>query len=717
MSHVEHRWHKWNVIAAWVGALATLAGVLIVLGQILFTEPDDRPDIQVIAEFHELYREEASRRFALQLLRSLSSACSREAMRQVVVWELLERNLATAALPSADTRFRFDSEHPDWHLLGDVLTAMRDDESCSRDFARWWQLDVRDHTMRRWPQHAAELTALYAWVESTYGIQRAADAPVSWTEPVLVLSRGAARGFSGPVVVVFSVTLITLIGFGLHRLWLWWRVRTGVAPPVPDHWPDTSLRVLVQLPIYNERHVALRVIHAAARLDWPSENLQIQVLDDSTDDTSGLVETAVIELRSRGIDVHHLRRQTRAGFKAGALAWGLTQAPAADLVCVFDADFEPAEDFLRKMTVHFPDPAVGLVQARWTYSNQEQSWLTRLQARMLDGHFLVDHQGRYRSGCFFNFNGTAGVWRRRTIDDAGGWHGDTLTEDLDLSYRAQLRSWKFVYRPDVEVPSELPVNILALKAQQRRWCRGSFQTVRKLLGAVWLSHNPIRCKLEATAHLLGNGGYLAVFLAGWLLLPVHLLGIRHDWSFVFDLELVLLVVGFASSGLFYWTAGRRVGRSRIDCLLSPVAIVVFGMGLSANNGMAVLRGAWGRRGEFDRTPKYGDERGWRQSPYRAVQPRSRLAIECLFLLYLCASALIIWGSVAASPGPAWRAMVFPVLFALSVACVTAMTCLHLLMQGRPGTTHFPSFPRDMPPGAERTVDDAPAVPGTTGQAT
>ncbi|MCA9493397.1 MAG: glycosyltransferase, partial [Myxococcales bacterium] len=272
------------------------------------------------------------------------------------------------------------------------------------------------------------------------------------------------------VMIAYLAVLSLLSVNGLHRLWMviaFWRRRPSIAPPDPAEWPV----VTVQLPVFNERYVVERLIRAVAALDWPRDRLEIQVLDDSTDDTTELSARLVDELRAQGHDIQLVHRTDRTGFKAGALAAGLAVAKG-DLVAVFDADFVPTPDFLRRLVPWFADPGVGMVQARWGHLNAEQDWLTAAQATLLDGHFVIEHTARNASGRWFNFNGTAGIWRRQAIVDGGGWQHDTLTEDLDLSYRSQLAGWRFLYLPEVVAPAELPPDMRAFKAQQHRWAKG-----------------------------------------------------------------------------------------------------------------------------------------------------------------------------------------------------------------------------------------------------
>jgi cellulose synthase/poly-beta-1,6-N-acetylglucosamine synthase-like glycosyltransferase len=418
------------------------------------------------------------------------------------------------------------------------------------------------------------------------------------------------------LLAAYYAVLGVLSLYGAHRLVLlfgWWRHRARPlqAPPPPtdpagrEAWP----LVTVQLPLYNERFVAERLLRAVAALDYPPARLEVQVLDDSTDDTSAIVARVCAELRAGGLDVHHLRRPARAGFKAGALAAGLASA-RGELLAVFDADFVPRADFLRRLVPWLAgtgaDPRVGMVQARWGHLNREDSLLTGVQAMLLDGHFAIEHAARHRAGCFFNFNGTAGIWRRAAIEDAGGWQADTLTEDLDLSYRAQLAGWRFVFVPEVVVPAELPVEAADLAAQQHRWAKGAAQTARKLLPRLLAAPLPWRVRAEAFVHLTANVSYPLMLLLATLLFPAMLLRRGSGWQLLaFDAPLFAIASG--SVLLFYVASQAAVGepwRARLHLLPAVMAI---GIGLSVTNSAAVIAGLLRGGGTFHRTPKYRRE--------------------------------------------------------------------------------------------------------------
>ncbi|HEX7190737.1 MAG TPA: glycosyltransferase [Thermoanaerobaculia bacterium] len=369
-------------------------------------------------------------------------------------------------------------------------------------------------------------------------------------------------------------------------------------PAAPAKWPS----VTIQLPLYNEPNVAARIVDAAAALRYDGA-LDIQVLDDSNDATPAIVAGRVAFHRARGIHIAHIRRPSRDGFKAGALAHGMSLSDA-DLFAVFDADFVPSTDFLSRTVPHFAGGRVGMVQARWTHLNAAESLLTRVQAIFLDAHFAVESAARHFSARFFNFNGTAGVWRREAIAEAGGWSASTLTEDLDLSYRAQLAGWQFVFLPDVEVAAELPSALSGFQEQQHRWAKGSIQTARKLLPAIGRSSEPRRVKSEAFFHLTNNAAYLLTTIVALLIVPAIVIrqraGVR--WTFAFD---ALLFVLSTTSVLLFYTEGQRWANQRRPRLRELMAVLPVGIGLSLRNSVAVLEGLFEHGGEFHRTPKRG----------------------------------------------------------------------------------------------------------------
>ena len=385
-------------------------------------------------------------------------------------------------------------------------------------------------------------------------------------------------------------------------------------------------RVTVQLPLYNELYVARRLIDAVCRLDWPRDRLEIQVLDDSTDETVEVVAAAVAEHRAAGVAIEHLHRADRTGYKAGALAAGAARA-TGELFAVFDADFVPEPDFLRRVVPEFADPGVGMVQTRWEHLNRDHSLLTRVQAILLDGHFVVEHAARHFGGCFFNFNGTAGMWRRRAIEEAGGWQHDTLTEDLDLSYRAQLAGWRFVYLPEVTVPAELPVDVAGFESQQARWAQGAMQTGKKLLGRILAAPLPWKVKAEAAIHLTNTIAYPLMVALSVLLFPAMVLRRGGPLGELLAIDLPLFLAATASVLVFYAASQSGAGRRGWRPLLHVPALMATGIGLSASNARAVLAGLARPGGTFVRTPKHAiaaGERGagWRRKRYRAARSRS-----------------------------------------------------------------------------------------------
>ncbi len=442
----------------------------------------------------------------------------------------------------------------------------------------------------------------------------------------------------GTILALYYLVLGLLVIYGVHRLVLvvtYLRGSREPTPRAPDpaEWP----MVTVQLPIFNEMYVAPRLIDAVCALDYPRDRLEVQVLDDSTDETVSLVAEQVARLQAEGHQIHHLHRTNREGYKAGALAAGQAVAKG-DLLAIFDADFVPGPDFLRRTVPHFAEPKVGMVQARWGHINRDYSLLTRVQAILLDGHFVVEHAARHLSGCFFNFNGTAGVWRRQTIDEAGGWQHDTLTEDLDLSYRAQLAGWDFRYLPDLVVPAELPVEVSAFKSQQHRWAKGSIQTGRKLLGQILRAPLPFRTKLEATVHMTANVSYLLMILLSLLLFPAMVLrSDDHLWTLL-AIDFPLLLGTTLSVVAFYLTSQHRQAGGLWKGVLFLPALVGVGIGLAVNNTRAVLSGFRERGGVFHRTPKYrieGQSDEWQAKRYRRPLDIS-LALEIGMALYFMA---------------------------------------------------------------------------------
>ena len=411
------------------------------------------------------------------------------------------------------------------------------------------------------------------------------------------------------LVVLYFAVLLLLCGYGVHRAHLVLLVgrnrralaRAAQTPEISD--ADLP-SVTVQLPLYNEATVVARLLEAAATFDYPHDRLEIQVLDDSTDETRSIAEAKVAEIRRRGIDMVYIRRPNRVGYKAGALDYGLDRAKG-ELIAIFDADFIPQPAFLRDVAGHFLDQTVGMVQTRWGHLNRNHSMLTSIQALMLDGHHLVENRARFGAGLMFNFSGTGGIWRRAAIHAAGGWQHDTLTEDLDLSYRAQLAGWRFVYRPDVITPAELPEDMSAFRAQQFRWAKGTVQTSRKLLGRVMRSQLGFSQRLEAFFHLTPHFAYPLMVLLSVLLLPALILMPATDPRMMLVVDLPLCFGATGSLATFYIVAERSQGRSVWDAVRRLPLLIALGAGLAPHLSRAVYEGLRSMSGEFVRTPKKG----------------------------------------------------------------------------------------------------------------
>lgn len=408
------------------------------------------------------------------------------------------------------------------------------------------------------------------------------------------------------LAVYFSV-LCVLALYGSHRYrmaFLYYRHKFKL--PVPKGQLERLRAITIQLPVYNERYVVERLVDSVCRIEYPRELLEIQVLDDSTDETSAIARACVERNRQRGFDISYVRRENREGFKAGALEHGLKHA-RGEFIAVFDADFVPAPDFLQRTVPFFSDPGVGMVQVRWGHLNREFSILTQAQSIFLDGHFIIEHTARNRSGCFFNFNGTAGIWRRDAIGDAGGWQHDTLTEDLDLSYRAQLRGWQFIFLPEVISPAEVPVDMNAFKSQQHRWAKGSIQTAKKLLPTILRSNLPFAVKREAFFHLTNNMAYLLMVLLS-VLMPVSMVvRFQHGLYETLFLDLPFCISATASVCFFYIACQREQGLSWWDRIKYLPFVMSIGIGLALNNAAAVVEALLNQRSEFTRTPKIGAE--------------------------------------------------------------------------------------------------------------
>ncbi len=448
----------------------------------------------------------------------------------------------------------------------------------------------------------------------------------------------------------YTAVLLGLSLYGLHRyIIVYLYLKNKKRAPEPMGRFDSLPRVTVQLPIFNELYVVERLLDSVSKLDYPPELLDVQVLDDSTDETYELTAKKVTELRAAGLDITHIHRRDRTGYKAGALQNGLETAKG-EFILILDADFVPTPDVLRKTVHFFTDEKIGMIQTRWGHLNRTYSLLTRVQAMFLDGHLLLEQTGRNRSGRFINFNGTAGVWRKSCITAAGGWQHDTLTEDLDLSYRAQLKGWNFVFLPNLVTPAELPVDMNGFKSQQYRWTKGSIQTCRKLLPAVWRAELPLKVKLEATVHLTSNYAFLLLACICILMHP-STGGITADsqyaWLRMILLDIPIFITGSLPAVVFYIVSQRELyPRSWWREVLYLPALLGLTIGLAINNAWAVLQGMSGATGEFTRTPKYGIKtktQSWKKTKYsvaKNILPFIEVAFAAYFIYFLANEVIV-----------------------------------------------------------------------------
>jgi cellulose synthase/poly-beta-1,6-N-acetylglucosamine synthase-like glycosyltransferase len=433
-----------------------------------------------------------------------------------------------------------------------------------------------------------------------------------------------ANAFDMALLIPYFTVLILLASYGLHRytlVYLYYKKKKNRTMEPAEHFADLP-RVTVQLPIFNEQYVVDRLLQAVSRLNYPRERLDIQLLDDSTDETVDVARGLVEHYAAQGYLITYHHRTNRAGFKAGALHEGL-QVAKGEFVVIFDADFVPPPDFVLRTIHHFTDPKIGMVQTRWTHINRNYSFLTEVEAILLDGHFVLEHSGRARHNVFFNFNGTAGLWRKQAIEDAGGWQHDTLTEDTDLSYRAQLKGWKFIYRQDVECPAELPVEMTAFKTQQARWAKGLIQTGKKILPRVLKSDQPFRVKLEAWYHLTANLSYPLMVILSVLLLPAMVIRFYQGWFQMLYIDIPLFLASTFSISSFYLVSQRELfPRTWPRTFLYLPFLMALGIGLTVTNTRAVLEALIGKQSAFARTPKYRVES--KKDKVQATKYRKRL---------------------------------------------------------------------------------------------
>lgn len=469
--------------------------------------------------------------------------------------------------------------------------------------------------------------------------------------------------------VAYALVVLGLSIYGAHRyvmVYLYYRHKKqhSIIPPAPSVWP----MVTVQLPIYNEFHVVERLIRSVAALDYPMDKMEIQVLDDSTDETSEIAARVTAELAAQGYQIRHIRRPNRHGFKAGALAYGMEQAHG-EFFAIFDADFLPSPEILRQTIPYFlAEKEVGLIQTRWGHLNSRSSLLTRLQGLFLDGHLLIEQTARCRSGRFLNFNGTAGIWRKETIISAGNWQHDTLTEDLDLSYRAQMKGWRFLFLPNLVTPAELPIDMNAFKTQQHRWAKGSIQTCKKLLPRILRSELPLKIKIEAIFHLTSNFAYLLLAFLIFLLQPM-LSAPHHATNYFWLIDVPIFGLTSLSVILFYATAIREQKENKLKDLLYLPGLLALGVGMSINNGKAVLEAVFNHESEFTRTPKYGvvgkqqAKRKFKYISLKSILPWFEGALAFYFLYFI---------SMACTKGQ-WSSVPFLILFLMGFAYVATLS--------------------------------------------
>ena len=492
------------------------------------------------------------------------------------------------------------------------------------------------------------------------------------------------------LAIYFSV-LAVLSVYGSHRYrmaYLYYRHKYAL--PTPKGELRELPRVTIQLPIFNEMYVVERLVDAVCRIEYPREKFEVQVLDDSTDETCSIARARVEQWKAKGLDIVYIHRTNRQGFKAGALENGLKLAKG-EYVAVFDADFVPSVDFLTRTVPFFVDSKVGMVQVRWGHLNRDFSILTQAQSILLDGHFIIEHTARNRSGCFFNFNGTAGIWRRSTIQDAGGWQHDTLTEDLDLSYRAQLKGWQFVFLPEIISPAEVPVDMNAFKSQQHRWAKGSIQTAKKLLPTILKSDLPYEVKREAFLHLSNNVAYLLMVVMS-LMMPLSMvLRYKHGLYATLWLDLPIFLASTASVGFFYVATARELGFNWWNRIKFLPFVMSLGIGMAINQAKAVVEALMDKQSEFTRTPKTGSE----GKAVRAVKKTYRGKrswvpfVELAFGLYFTGAVWFAWEQRI------WTSLPFLVLFQLGFLYVGVTSMLEFRGKAKAEAT--------APAGAQPTV--------------
>ncbi|MCP5060869.1 MAG: glycosyltransferase [Ignavibacteriae bacterium] len=481
------------------------------------------------------------------------------------------------------------------------------------------------------------------------------------------------------ILITYILTMTVLLFFASHGLVMLFYHKKYIKNVPTSGKEQSDKSVTIQLPLFNEKYVAERLIDSVCKIDYPIDKLEIQVLDDSTDETVQIVSELVKQKQSEGFDIVQIRRVNRVGFKAGALKEGLGKAKG-ELIAIFDADFVPSPDFLKKTLCYFSNPNIGMVQSRWEHLNEDYSILTRIQALALNGHFVMEQPIRNRAGFFINFNGTGGVWRKECIEDAGNWHDDTITEDLDLSYRAQLKGWKFVYLRDYTTPAELPSEMNALKAQQYRWTKGAIETAKKLLPKIWASKVSLRIKLQSTFHLTNNIVFPFILLVGILNVPLVFIKNSGPHGIFFNLMSVF-ILAFISSFLFYLYAQKDVYKDwRQKIALFPI-FMAGSMGFAVNNSKAVIEGLLDRKSEFVRTPKFkivvkSDSIVSDTKYLSKTKLDSTVIVEIILALYCLIGvfASIYFMELAALP--------FQLMFFSGFAMVAALSIKHSYNHGR-----------------------------------
>jgi cellulose synthase/poly-beta-1,6-N-acetylglucosamine synthase-like glycosyltransferase len=448
------------------------------------------------------------------------------------------------------------------------------------------------------------------------------------------------NAFDAALLIPYFLVMIVLAIYGVHRYtmcWLYFKYRKNANPNPNSHF-DELPQVTVQLPIFNEQFVIDRLIEAVCAMEYPSDKLEIQVLDDSTDETQQVAADIVARYAALGHPIVYIHRTNRYGYKAGALDAGLKVAKG-EFVAIFDADFVPPTDWLMNVVHHFAEPRIGMVQTRWTHLNRDYSMLTQIEAILLDGHFVLEHGARYRSGDFFNFNGTAGMWRIQAITDGGGWQHDTLTEDTDLSYRSQIAGWRFKYLPHIECPAELPIEMTAFKTQQARWAKGLIQTSIKVLPKIFRSDVPRRIKVEAVYHLTANLSYPLMIVMSALLIPAMICRFYQGWFQMLLIDFPLFAASSFSIAVFYVMSQRELfPKTWMRTFLYLPFLMALGIGLTVTNTKAVLEALFGIKSAFARTPKYAVAKKGEKSQaakYRkrlALAPWIELLLGCYFFL-------------------------------------------------------------------------------------